>query len=251
MVGFPAKLDGAHPRTVALVSLKTPSRHQGFTRKELLVALALVIILGTSSVFYLLHFLGRKSLERKVVITAGSARTIHLLLVTWAEDHDGEFPTAHQFSNEAFRELFKAGLVDTENLFAIRFPKDAWHKNSPSGDGSGPDNIIGTAPDFSLALQRGECAYAYVSGLNLASRGSLPLLANAFSESLGVYTKDQLHKGGVFKGTKGVWVTVGGSAKVGDLSPDFRILDLKDGKVTDVFSREWGTNPDDIKNPEG
>ena len=51
--------------------------------------------------------------------------------------------------------------------------------------------------------------------------------------------------------SEGVWVTVGGSAKVGDLSPDFRILELKDGKATDVFSQEWGTNPDNIKNPEG
>ena len=248
MVGLPAKLDGAHPKTVALVSMKTPSRHQGFTRKELLVALALVIILGTSSVFYLLHFLGRKSPERKVVITAISARTIHLLLVTWAEDHDGEFPTAHQFSNEAFRELFKAGLVDTEKTFAIE--GDAWHKNSPSGDGKGPDNIIGSPPDFAQALQRGECAYAYVSGLELTSRGDLPLIANGFSESLGVYNT-QSHKGGVFKGTKGVYGTVGGSAKIGDLSPDFRILEMKNGKATDVFSLEWGTDPDNIKNPEG
>jgi|688.fasta_scaffold868099_1 hypothetical protein len=229
--------------------MKTQSRHQGFTRKELLVTLALVFILGTCSVFYILRLLGRESIAGKVVSTAGTAHVIHTLLVTWAEDHDGEFPTAHQFSNEAFRELFKAGLVDTEKPFSIA--GDAWHKSSVSGDGKRPDNEIGSAPDFAKALQRGECAYAYVSGLNLASRGSLPLLANAFSESLGVYTKDHLHKGGVFHGTKGVYVTVGGSAKIGELSPDFRILEMKDGKATDVFSQEWGTNPEDIKNPEG
>lgn len=231
--------------------MKTQSRHQGFTCKELLVALALVFILGTCSVFYILRLLGRESLVGKVVSAAGSTRIIHTLLVTWAEDHDGAFPTAHQFSKEAFRELFKVGLVDTENLFALPFLKDAWHKNSPSGDGKRPDNEIGTAPDFAKALQRGECAYAYVSGLNLSSRGSLPLLTNAFSESLGVYTDDKSRKGGVFKGTKCAYVTVGGSAKVGDLSPDFRILEIKNGKATDVFSLEWGTNPDNIKNPEG
>ena len=90
-----------------------------------------------------------------------------------------------------------------------------------------------------------------MSGLNLASRGSLPLFTNAFSESLGVYTDDKSRKGGVFKGIKCAYATVGGSAKVGDLSPDFRILEMKNGKATDVFSQEWGTNPDNIKNPEG
>ena len=139
--------------------------------------------------------------------------------------------------------------MDTEKTFAI--PGDAWHKNSVSGDGKGPDNIIGTAPDFAQALQHGECAYAYVSGLSRQSNPELPLLANAFSESLGVYTSDKSRKGGVFQGTKCAWVTVGGSAKVGVLSPDFRILEFKDRKKTDVFSQGWGTNPEDIKNPEG
>ena len=225
-------------------------RHQGFTRKELLVALALIFILGTCFAIYGARSSGTYDLNRvKAKTTARTAHEIYTLLVTWAEDHDGEFPTAHQFSNEAFRELFKAGLVDDEKTFTIA--GDAWHKNSVSGDGKRPDNEIGTAPDFSQALQRGECAFTYVSGLNLASRGSLPLLTNAFSESLGVYTNDKSRKGGVFKGTKCAYITVGGSAKVGDLSPDFRILEMMNGKATDVFSQEWGTNPEDIKNPEG
>ena len=230
--------------------MKTQSRHQGFTRKELLVALALLFTLGTSIYIYWARSFGTKDFSRvKANTTALTAHEIHTLLVTWAGDHDGEFPTAHQFSNEAFRELFKAGLVDTEKTFAIQ--GDAWHKSSVSGDGKRPDNEMGTAPDFAKALQRGECAYAYVSGLNRQSKPELPLLANAFSESLGVYSNDKSHKGGIFQGTKGVYVTVGGSAKVGDLSPDFRILEMKDGKATDVFSVKWGTNPEDIKNPEG
>ena len=229
--------------------MDTHSRHQGFTRKELLIVLALVIILGTCFAICM-GFSGSRIIPGvKVNSTAQTAREIHTLLVTWAGDHDGEFPTAHQFSNEAFRELFKAGLVDTEKTFTI--PRDAWHKNSPSGDGRGPDNDIGTAPDFAQALQPGECAFAYVSGLSRQSKPELPLLANAFSESLGVYTSDKSRKGGVFQGTKCAWVTVGGSAKVGVLSPDFRILEFKVGKATDVFSLEWGTNPEDIKNPEG
>ncbi|MES2468182.1 MAG: hypothetical protein V4675_12825 [Verrucomicrobiota bacterium] len=163
--------------------MDSQSRHQGFTRKELLVTLALVFILGCYFADYMAQS-ARGVMIGKAKGAADRGHEIYTLLVTWAEDHDGKFPTAHQFSNEAFRELYKAGLTDSERLFAI--PGDAWHKNSPSGDGKGPDNIIGTAPDFSQALQRGECAYTYVSGLSLASRGSLPLFTNAFSESLGV-----------------------------------------------------------------
>ena len=223
---------------------------QGFTRKELFVALAVVAI----HIFCLVnYFVVTSSGIRPRVKTnsaATRARSIHTILTTWAQDHNQEYPTARQFSNEAFRELFKAGLIvdgSGEEIFAI--PGDAWHNNSPAG--KGPDGIIGPAPNFPLALTRGECAWAYVSGLDTASNGSLPLLANGFTESLGVYTADKFRKGGVFQGTKIVWVTVAGSAKSYDLSGDFRLLEKKGGKAMDVFSKEWGTNPDDIKNPEG
>lgn len=79
----------------------------------------------------------------------------------------------------------------------------------------------------------------------------LPLLANAFTESLGVYTADKTHKGGVFRGEKCAWVNVAGSGKVGLLSPDFHLREIKDGRKTDIFSKAWGTNPDNLKNPEG
>jgi hypothetical protein len=42
-----------------------------------------------------------------------------------------------------------------------------------------------------------------------------------------------------------------GSAKVGTLNWDYRLLEVKDGQKTDVFSKAWGTNPDNLKNPEG
>jgi hypothetical protein len=226
--------------------MENPSYRQGFTRKELVVALAVLFLLGTCLGVFVLRAIDK---EMRVSNTSLHGRSIHMMLSDWADDHDGEFPTARQYSNEAFRELFKARFVNTEQLFAIE--GDPWHKNSPSGDGKRPDNHIGNGPDYAQALTRGECAYAYVSGLNRKSDPEQPLFANAFSESLGVYTESKSHKGGVFRGEKCVWVTVGGSARVGDLSSDFRLLEKKNGKTVDVFSKEWGTNPDNIKNPEG
>ena len=35
------------------------------------------------------------------------------------------------------------------------------------------------------------------------------------------------------------------------ISPDFHLREIKNGQKTDVFSKAWGTNPDNIKNPEG
>ena len=224
--------------------MKQRSHSQGFTRKEILVTFAVILVLGTCLASYLYSLM---PVAQKEMLGVGRARAIHTMLSTWAEDHDQLFPPARQFSNEAFRELFKARLLDEggEKLFAI--PGDPWHRNSASGEG--PDNIIGPAPDFPQALQRGECAYFYVTGLDTASASHLPLVGNAFTESPGVYSSNKSHKGGVFRGEKAAYVTVGGSAKTGDLSSDFRVLDKKHDKIIDIFSKEWGTNPDNIKNP--
>jgi hypothetical protein len=185
----------------------------------------------------------------KASTASKTGHDIFTMLSAWAGDNDQRFPEATQNSNEAFRELFKKRLVDSEKLFAIA--GDAWHKNSPSGDGKGPDNDIGTEPDFQQALTPGECAWAYTTGLETASPSNLPLLANAFSESVGTYSKDKTKKGGVFNGVKNAWVSVTGSAKVGDLSSDFKCMEKKGTKLVDVFGADWGTNPDDVKNPEG
>ena len=113
----------------------------------------------------------------------------------------------------------------------------------------GPDCNVGTAPEYAEALAPGECAWAYVSGLSTASRSVAPLIANAFTESIGVYSNSKSHRGGVFEGKKAVYVTVGGSAKMPDLSSDFRIKEERGGKKVDIFTEEGGTNPDNVKNP--
>ncbi len=77
------------------------------------------------------------------------------------------------------------------------------------------------------------------------------LLANAFSESVGVYSADKTKKGGVFQGDKAAWVNVNGSAKVTEMGPDHKVMEKKGSRMVDVFGSDWGTNPDNIKNPEG
>jgi hypothetical protein len=228
--------------------MKKPASHRAFTRLELLASLVVggLLILA---VYTWSKKDEARLISRQTKMVASTAKGIYNMLSAWAQDNNGAFPTAQQYSNEAFRELFKAKLFDDEKAFHI--PRDPWLRKADTPGGRGPDNEIGSEPDFTSALQAGECSYAYVSGLTNQSDPQLPLLANGFTESLGVYTDDPSRKGGVFKGLRACWVSVGGSAQVSDLSQGFRVMVKRGGKLVDVFSAEWGTNPDQIKNPQG
>jgi prepilin-type N-terminal cleavage/methylation domain-containing protein len=225
--------------------MKTTQRNRGFTLIELLVVISIIAMLAAGA----FGAYSKVMPGVRAKSTAATGHGIHTMLNAYAQDNDQQYPTADQSSNEAFRELFKKRLMDDEKAFAIA--NDPWHNNSPSGDKKGPDNDIGTAPDFQQALMPGECAWAYVTGYDGSSNSNLPILANAFSEAVGVYSADKTKKGGVFQGTKNAWVSVNGSAKVTDLSSDFKCMEKKGTREVDVFGNDWGTNPDNVKNPEG
>jgi prepilin-type N-terminal cleavage/methylation domain-containing protein len=223
----------------------TQKRNRGFTLIELLVVISIIAMLAAGA----FGAFGKIMPGIRAKTTASTGKGIWTMLNAWSQDNDQQYPAAEQNSNDAFRELFIKKLVDREQDFAI--PNDPWHKNSPDGKGKGPDGAIGTAPDFTQALMPGECAWAYVSGHDGSSNSNLPMLANAFSESPGVYTKDKTKKGGVFSGDKAAWVTAGGSASATDLSSDYKIMQKFGSKDADVFGPDFGTNVDYVKNPAG
>ncbi|MDB6135517.1 MAG: hypothetical protein JWM59_3760 [Verrucomicrobiales bacterium] len=206
---------------------------RGFTRVQLAVALVLtgmVVAAGVLVLKFALYPAAKKTAPNL------AAKAIYTWLQAYANEHEERFPQAKDFSNEAFRRLFVMGYLDDETAFAI--PGDAWLNHAPGGRKM-PDNKIGSAPDFAEALQAGECSYFYVNGLDAASQSNLPLLGNAFSETVGVYSKDKSQKGGILY-PKAVWVSVGGSAKVSDLTQDLNL---------EVVQSRWGTNIQDVKNP--
>ena len=140
-----------------------------------------------------------------------SAYQIHQALLAYSTMHDGNFPTAEHTSNEAFRELFKAGLLDDEKLFYVK--GSAWH-----GKANGPDGEIGDATDgFAEALGPGENHWAYTSGLNAEkSNSAIPLVMDGFTDVIGTWCDDPNARGGVWKGKYQIIVRVGGNAKVND-----------------------------------
>ncbi|RYD25501.1 MAG: hypothetical protein EOP86_27240 [Verrucomicrobiaceae bacterium] len=224
--------------------LKTRRRNQGFTRRELLVIIILILLLA--GVWLSSH--GTIPRGSRANAAAKTGKAIHTWLQAYAIEHNGKFPEAPDFSNTAFRQLFVKQYLDDEQGFAIT--GDAWLKHAPGGNQK-PDNDIGEEPDFAQALMPGECSWAYVTGLTVHSDPTLPLLGNAFSETIGVYARNRNTKGGVFGGEKGVWVTVGGSARVQPLSRDLTITGEKNGKTVNVYSKDWGTVPENVRNPAG
>jgi hypothetical protein len=63
--------------------------------------------------------------------------------------------------------------------------KSAWH----AANGMKPLEEIGSPPDYPQALERGENHWAYVTGLRNDSPAHLPIMADGFSETIGVYAE--------------------------------------------------------------
>jgi hypothetical protein len=120
---------------------------------------------------------------------------IFTALLAWAADHDQAFPDLPDHANINFRELFKSGLVTSEDMFAV--PGDGWCLPGK------PDHDTGTAPDFAKALEPGEQSTGYVAGLETASNSLLPLVFYQPSPGQEVQR----------------WISVTGSAKIAPFSP--------------------------------
>lgn len=224
--------------------MKLKKRNQAFTLIELLVVISIIAMLAAGG----FASYGKIMPGVRANSTAKTGKAIYNWMQAYANENEQRFPETQSTANEAFRQLFVKRYLTEEAGFAIS--NDPWLNNAPGGNKK-PDNDIGQEPNFEQALQPGECSWAYVNNQDAASDSQLPLMANAFSESVGVYSKDKTKKGGVFQGMKAVWVSVGGSAKVYDLKEDLMINEKKGGRDVNVFQSEWGTNAEDVKNPAG
>ena len=101
--------------------------------------------------------------KARVMEACNNGRQILNFLQSYAADHNGQFPSGTT-ANDAFREFFKAGMLDDERVFTAAF--------SPYE----PDNIIGEAPDYEDALQAGENHWAMTKGLTSQSAKDTPLI---------------------------------------------------------------------------
>ena len=162
--------------------MKSKAKSRGFTLIELLVVVTIIAMLAGGA------YLGFSALlpKFKSKQAATQAKTIHGWLVTYANEHGGNFPEGDS-ANSAYRELFKISVGADEKQFAIS--GDAYHKGSKNNEG--PDGDVGKDPDYTQALETAENAFAYVSGLSSSDTARLPLIANGFSSQPGVWSKNK------------------------------------------------------------
>ena len=220
--------------------MKTKASRRGFTLIELLVVVSIIAMMAGGA------YLGYSSLLPgfRARQAATQARVIHGWLIGYANEHGGSFPEGES-SNEAYRQLFKGSLGADEKQFAIS--GEVTHRAAPGG---GPDGDTGTAPDFAQALEAGECGYAYVSGLSSSDTARLPLIANAFSATPGVWSKRKNEIGGVFQGRYGVVCRVGGSALAHEISAaDPCVKEKYNGQLMNIFTPGYEDMSFTVVNP--
>lgn len=219
--------------------MKTKASARGFTLIELLVVITIIAMLAAGA------YAGYGALMPgiRAKSAASQATTIHKWLTQWALDSGGAFPTGES-SNVAYRELFKKDLGADEMQFYIA--NDPYH--NPAKDKK-PDNDKGRDPDYSQALETGENAFAYVSGLSNSDEGRLPLIANGFAGQPGVWTKNKTERGGVFQGKYGVVCRVSGSSASHELGPDMMVKERVGGQDVNIFTEGFSDVPFTVVNP--
>ena len=199
-------------------------------------------ILGAAVTFLLpwIFYFPRLWLE----ISTVKQRTVWTLLNAAAEDdEERRYPDVAGDSNSNFRILFQSRLADEEKWFV--FPIDIWFAKGS------PDEIIGEELVFAKALEPGELSITYVAGLTLDSRPDLPIMiSGAGRETAWITGLDKVRSDHFFKTTVDVVVTfVDGTSKTMTTDDDGKLRQLKDGKMMDIFSVEYGTDPTKIRLP--
>jgi len=216
------------------------ARASGMSRREVLIAMALIAVLIGAA------WLGISSLRPNFSPhrAATQAKIIHGWLMSYAGEHGGKFPTGEN-ANAAYRELFKVNVGADEKQFAI--PGDAWTASAPKGE---PDGEIGNAPDYARALDAGENSFAYVSGLTTDSIPRIPLIANAFTSDLGVWCKDKSEKGGVCQGRYAIVCRVGGSSVAHELKEgEWMVREKFKGLPVNIFTPGFEDTNFTVLNP--
>ena len=139
--------------------------NQGFTLIELLVVITIIAILAGLAV----PAFNQVQEKARMMQGSSNARQIIITLKNYAGDNNGNYPDGDkadppQTANDAFRVLFKRGLLEDERAFTAA--------SSPYEG----DNNIGESPGYEEALKSGENHWAMVKGLSDSASGNAPLL---------------------------------------------------------------------------
>ena len=139
--------------------------NQGFTLIELLVVITIIAILAGLAV----PAFNQVQEKARMMQGSSNARQIIITLKNYAGDNSGNYPDSDkdeqpQTSNDAFRLLFKRGLLEDERAFTAA--------SSPYEG----DNNIGESPGYEEALKAGENHWSMTKGLSDSASGNAPII---------------------------------------------------------------------------
>ena len=230
------------------MNIAKSSRRKGFTLVELLVVIAIIVALAALATPQIFKALKRAALAEAV----SNARQVKLALDNFATDFDGQFPnddtgegvleggTGSTYSNDYFRQLFLAGVIESEFIF--------WVKNSGVASKGAPDDKIKQKGRMQpeLILEQGDAHWAYITDQTNLGTGSRPLILDGYQAGTSEWDPDTWDN-------KVIVVRIDGAFK----PMRMRITDNKvlDGSNKDILSSSadaWdGDSTQDIlKQPE-
>jgi prepilin-type N-terminal cleavage/methylation domain-containing protein len=139
--------------------------NRGFTLIELLVVITIIALIAGMA----MPAFNNVTQNARMTTSGNNARGIITLIKSYAGDNQGNYPDFNRknpptSSNDAFRALVKAGMVEDERIFTA--------PASPYVN----DNDVGEAPDFQTALEAGENHWCMTKGLSDSASGNAPLV---------------------------------------------------------------------------
>ena len=147
--------------------MKTQIKHleRGFTLIELLVVITIIAILASAAV----PTFNAVQDKANQANASGNAKQIITALRLYSGDNNGAYPDSDKneepsTSNKAFALLIKGGILDDERIFGCKSSKYV------------PDNNVGESPEYSEALEAGECHWAMTKALTDSSSSVAPLV---------------------------------------------------------------------------
>ncbi len=203
------------PPNPASSRLHAPRPQSAFTLIEILILIFVLAVLAGIAL-PVFTSVGRKGAQTKAL---SNAKQISLALRLYASDNNGAYPsftlqdgkptkTVVPDSNTAFAQLFPT-YIQEENIFWLS--KSAFCSPNP------PDEVMDTPPlDTPVhTLAKGENEWAYVVNLNDSGNPAVPLIADGFADPVKhTYTKNQLQRGGVWRGLFAIVIRADSSGKV-------------------------------------
>ena len=213
------------------MNITTSSRRKGFTLVELLVVIAIIVALASMATPQIFKALKRAALADGV----NNAKQVKLALDSFATDFDGQFPsedtaeyvvedgTGTTYSNDYFRQMFLAGVTESEKIF--------WVKNSAVASKFAPDDKVkeGGRVQADEVLQKGDVHWAYITDQTNLDTGSRPLILDGYKRGTSEWDPNTWDQ-------KVIVLAIDGSCRtMGMRASDGKVLD---GSRKDILSAQ-------------